>query len=153
MTGARGQSALELLEAARGRADPQVLETLWAAVPEEMRLLRFAPGTVPPQYAGAFCRDGTWRAGVDLSHLPDPMRREVAWCIFRIIGLGGTIPTPGLGMVVRGWARSSPASPGSRPSRCLRCRAKTGVSRSSTRCTGAPGGCPHPPRCATSGRC
>ena len=115
MTGARGQSALELLEAARGRADPQVLETLWAAVPEEMRLLRFAPGTVPPQYAGAFCRDGTWRAGVDLSHLPDPMRREVAWCIFRIIGLGGTIPTPGLGMVVRRLGEVIAGQPGQPP--------------------------------------
>jgi integrase len=29
------------------------------------------------------------------------MRREVAWCVFRIIELGGKIPTPGLGMVVR----------------------------------------------------
>ncbi len=101
MTGARGQSALELIEAARGRADPQALEALWAAVPEQMRLLRFAQDTVPPQYAGAFCHDGTWRAGVDLSHLPEPMRREVAWCIFRIIDLGGTIPTPGLNMLVR----------------------------------------------------
>ena len=66
-----------------------------------MRLFRFAPDTVPPQYASAFCDDGTWRAGVDLSHLPEPMRREVAWCIFWIIDLGGTIPTPGLSMLVR----------------------------------------------------
>lgn len=115
MTGARGQSALELLEAARGRADPRALEILWAAVPEQMRLLRFAPGTVPPQYAGAFCHDGTWRAGVDLSHLPDPMRREVAWCIFRIIGLGGTIPTPGLSMLVRRLGEVIAGQPGQPP--------------------------------------
>jgi hypothetical protein len=101
VTGGRGQSPLELMEGTYGRADPQAVEALWAAVPGQMRLLRFAPGTVPPQYAGAFCQDGTWQAGVDLSHLPDPMRREVAWCIFRIIELGGTIPTPGLSMLVR----------------------------------------------------
>ncbi|MDF3313732.1 hypothetical protein P3H15_53680, partial [Rhodococcus sp. T2V] len=52
-------------------------------------------------YAGAFCHDGTWRAGVDLSPLPEPMRREVAWCVFRIIELGGKIPTPSLSMLVR----------------------------------------------------
>jgi integrase len=66
-----------------------------------MRLSCFAESTVPAQYAGAFCHDGTWRAGVDLSVLPQPMRREVAWCVFRIIEMGGKIPTPGLSMVVR----------------------------------------------------
>ena len=85
----------------RARADAQAVEALWPAVPEQMRLSLFARGTAPPQYAGAFCHDGTWRAGVDLSHLPEPMRREVAWCIFRIIELGGTIPTPALSMLVR----------------------------------------------------
>ena len=118
MTGARRQSALELMEAARGRADPQALEALealWTAVPGPMRLFRFAPDTVPPQYAGAFCHDGTWRAGVDLSHLPEPMRREVAWCIFRIIDLGGTIPTPGLSMLVRRLGEVIADQPGRAP--------------------------------------
>ena len=118
MTGARRQSALELMEAARGRADPQALEALealWTAVPGPMRLSRFAPDTVPPQYAGAFCHDRTWRAGVDLSHLPEPMRREVAWCIFRIIDLGGTIPTPGLSMLVRRLGEVITDQPGRAP--------------------------------------
>jgi hypothetical protein len=115
VTGARRQSALELIEAACGRADPQALEALWTAVPEQMRLLRFAPDTVPPQYAGAFCHDGTWRAVVDLSHLPEPMRREVAWCIFRIINLGGTIPTPALSMLVRRLGEVIAGQPGRAP--------------------------------------
>jgi len=101
VTGGRAEAALDWLEAARGRCDPQALGGLWAAVPETMRLSRFAESTVPPQYAGAFCHDGTWRAGVDLSQLPEPMRREVAWCVFRIIELGGKIPTPSLSMLVR----------------------------------------------------
>jgi integrase len=90
-----------LTAAARGRRDPAALEGLWAAVPESMRLSCFAESTVPAQYAGAFCHDGTWRAGVDLSVLPQPMCREVAWCVFRIIEMGGKIPTPGLSMLVR----------------------------------------------------
>jgi integrase len=101
VTGGRGQATLNRLEAARGRCDPRALEGLWAAVPEQMRLSRFTESTVPPQYAGAFCHAGTWQAGVDLSALPEPMRREVAWCVFRIIELGGTIPVPGLSMLVR----------------------------------------------------
>jgi hypothetical protein len=101
VTGEREQAAVDWLEAARDRCDPQALGGLWAAVPEPMRLSRFAESTVPSQYAGAFCHDGTWRAGVDLSHLPELMRREVVWCVFRIIELGGKIPTPSLSMLVR----------------------------------------------------
>src|SRR6266536_1687068 len=118
-----------------------------------MRLSRFAPDTVPPQYAGAFCHDGTWRAGLDLSHLPEPMRRELAWCVFRIIEPGGTVPSPGLSMLVRRLGEVIADRPGQAPISLLGWAAGTGASRSSTRCTGEPDGCPHPPRCATSGRC
>ena len=101
MTGGRDEATIDWVEAARVRCDPQVLEDLWTAVPEPMRLSCFAESSVPPEYAGAFCHDGTWRAGVDLSQLPAPMRGELAWCVFRIIELGGKIPTPGLSMLVR----------------------------------------------------
>ena len=100
MTGGRAEAASDWVEAARGRCDARALEGLWAAVPESMRLRCFAESSVPPQYAGAFCHDGTWRTGVDLAGLPEPMRREVAWCVFRIIELGGKIPTPALSMLV-----------------------------------------------------
>jgi integrase len=99
--GGRAETALGGLEVAHGRRDRPALEGLWAAVPQGMRLSCFAESTVPAQYAGAFCHDGTFRAGVDLSVLPQPMRREVAWCVFRIIEMGGKIPTPGLSMLVR----------------------------------------------------
>ena len=101
MTGGRTKSSVDWSESSRGRRDSTALDGLWAAVPEPMRLSFFAESTVPAQYAGAFCHDGTWRAGVDLSNLPQPMRREVAWCVFRIIEMGGKIPTPGLSMLVR----------------------------------------------------
>ena len=95
MTGRPAQTTPDWVETARARCDPRALEELWAAVPEAMRLSRFAESSVPPQYAGAFCHDGTWRAGVDLSPLPEPMRREVVWCVFRVIELGGKIPIAG----------------------------------------------------------
>jgi integrase len=101
VTGRGAETAPDWVEAAQGRCDSRALDVLWAAVPEGMRLSRFAESSVPAQYAGAFCHDGTWRAGVDLSCLPEPMLREVAWCVFRIIELGGKIPTPTLSMLVR----------------------------------------------------
>jgi integrase len=101
VTGGSAQTASDWVEAARGRCDWQALAGLWAMVPEPMRLTCFAESTVPARYAGAFCHDGTWRAGVDLSALPQSMRRELAWCVFRIIELGGKIATPGLSMLVR----------------------------------------------------
>jgi len=61
VTGGRAETARDWVEAARGRCDPQALEGLWAAVPEAMRLSRFDESSVPPRYAGAFCRDGTWQ--------------------------------------------------------------------------------------------
>jgi hypothetical protein len=101
VTGGRAQAGVDWVEAARSRCAGQAVEGLWARVPQPMRLSYFAESSVPAQYAGAFCHDGTWRAGVDLSILPQPMRREVAWCVFRIIELGGKIATPGLSMLVR----------------------------------------------------
>jgi integrase len=101
VTGGRAEAAVGWLEVTRGRCDRQALPDLWAAVPEPMRLSCFAESTVPAGYAGAFCHDGPWRSGVDLSVLPEPMRQELAWCVFRIIELGGKIPTPGLSMLAR----------------------------------------------------
>jgi integrase len=101
VTGVPGPGAVDWLETARGRCDRSGLERLWSAMPEPMRLTRFAESSVPIEYAAAFCQDGTWRAGVDLSQTPQPMRRELAWSVFRIIEMGGRIPTPTLSMLVR----------------------------------------------------
>lgn len=101
MTAGRAETALERLEAARGRRGPRAPQRLWASVPESMRLSCLAESSVAPRYAGAFGHDGTWRAGVDLSCLPEPMHQEVLWWVFRIIELGGKIPTPTLSILVR----------------------------------------------------
>jgi integrase len=89
------------LETADGPWQGQIAGRLWAAIPAGMRLSRFHASTVPDQYRDAFVSSSAWRAGIDLSGLPAPMRRELAWCVFRIIDLGGKVPTPLLGMLVR----------------------------------------------------
>lgn len=140
MTGGRGQAAPDWLEAARGRCDARALEGLWAAVPEPMRLRYFAGSSVPPQYAGAFSHDGTWRAGVELAGLPEPMRREVAWCVFRIIELGGKIPTPALSMLVHRLGEVITDRPGQAPTSLLELSGREGCRGLRTRSTAAPDG-------------
>jgi integrase len=89
------------LRSARVRHHEQAAGRLWAAIPAGMRLSRFHASTVPDKYRDAFVDSSAWRAGIDLSGLPAPMRRELAWCVFRIIELGGKVPTPALGMLAR----------------------------------------------------
>ncbi|MGH3406038.1 MAG: hypothetical protein ACRDRJ_26595 [Streptosporangiaceae bacterium] len=88
-------------EAARGHEQEQLADRLWAAIPAGMQLSRFCAPDVPDQYRDAFVDSTAWRAGISFSGLPAPMRRELAWCVFRVIELGGKIPTPVLGMLAR----------------------------------------------------
>lgn len=89
------------VEEARGRCDSGAFAQLWAQVPESMRLPRLAASTVPAAHAGGFCHEGTFQAGIDLMVLPEPMRRELLWCVCRIIEVGEKVPTPALSMLVR----------------------------------------------------
>jgi hypothetical protein len=97
-----GITAEELMdgwEAAGCRHDAQILRRLWASVPPGLRLPRLSPGTVPQQYKGGFAEHGS--TAVDVSALPEPMRQEVTWCMFRIIELGGRVQLPGTAMLAR----------------------------------------------------
>jgi integrase len=99
-----GISAEELMdcwEAAGCGYDAAVLSRLWASVPPGMRLPRLSAGTVPEHYQGGFAGGGKSCPVADLSALPGPMRREVTWCMFRIIELGGRVQMPGTVMLVR----------------------------------------------------
>ena len=100
MTG-HGPAATDWVEDARGRCGSRALAGLWAQVPESMRLSRLAASTVPDRYAGGFCHDGTWRAGVDLTVLPERMRQELLWCLCRIIELGEKVSTPTWSILAR----------------------------------------------------
>jgi len=102
--GVNGITAEELMdcwEAAGSGHDAAVLSRLWASVPQGMRLPRLSPGTVPEHYRGGFAGDGKSYPVADVSALPGPMRREVTWCMFRVIELGGRVQMPGTVMLVR----------------------------------------------------
>jgi integrase len=99
-----GISAEELMdcwEAAGCGHDAAVLARLWASVPPGFRLPRLSPDTVPARYRGGFAGDGKSYPAVDVSALPEPMRQEVTWCMFRIIELGGRVQMPGTVMLAR----------------------------------------------------
>jgi hypothetical protein len=65
-----------------------------------MREPRFAAASLPPRYASAI-RHGCPGQEVDLSPLPVRMRQETAWCLSRIIEIGGTVAVPAVNMLAR----------------------------------------------------
>jgi len=68
---------------------------LWQQVPVELRLTEFSPCTLPDHPAFRWrlgCRP-EWR-GFDLGGLPEPMQRDFAYCLWRVIDSGLTITAP-----------------------------------------------------------
>jgi Phage integrase family len=76
------------------------LASLLEALPAPMRQPRFAPASLPPRYASAIRHGGPGQEA-DLSPLPARMRQEAAWCLFRIIEIGGTVAVPAVNMLAR----------------------------------------------------
>jgi hypothetical protein len=68
---------------------------LWQQVPSELRLQEFSPRTLPDHPAFRWrlgCRP-EWR-GFDLGPLPEPMQRDFAYCLWRVVDSGLTITAP-----------------------------------------------------------
>ena len=70
---------------------PAILQGLWEAIPPGMRLDCFSAGIVPEEYRGGLAHQRGRSGGIDLSPLPEAIRKELAWCIFRIIAQGGKV--------------------------------------------------------------
>ncbi|HTP19009.1 MAG TPA: tyrosine-type recombinase/integrase [Solirubrobacteraceae bacterium] len=67
----------------------------WRQVPAELRLTEFSPRTLPDHPAFRWrlgCRP-EWR-GFDLGPLPEPMQRDFAYCLWRVVDSGLTITAP-----------------------------------------------------------
>jgi integrase len=68
---------------------------LWQQVPPELRLTEFSPRTLPDHPAFRWrlgCRP-EWR-GFDLGPVPEPMQRDFAYCLWRVVESGLTITAP-----------------------------------------------------------
>lgn len=70
---------------------PGILQGLWEAIPPGMRLAYFSADIVPEEYRGGLAHQRGRSGGIDLSPLPEAIRRELAWCVFRIIAQGGKV--------------------------------------------------------------
>ncbi len=71
-----------------GLFQPEICDSLWAQVPERLRLVCFDRETTGGDSAFS------WHQGfrrLDLRRLPEPMQRELAWCIWRAIEQGAPI--------------------------------------------------------------
>src|SRR5258706_3556778 len=66
-----------------------------------MRLAYFSAGTVPQEYRGGLAHQRGRSGGIDLSPLPEAIRRELAWCVFRIIAQGGKVDVTHMRALVR----------------------------------------------------
>ena len=88
-------------------AGPGGPDGLWAQVPDGLSSPRLSPETVPEEYRSGFrhygdgTRNSRGRTPVDLSVLPEGLRKEITWCMFRIVDLGGVIGMSRAATVVR----------------------------------------------------
>jgi integrase len=88
-------------DGAAGGYRPEVLHALWESVPAGMRATCFGPDTVPGEYRGGLGEKRGRSTPLDLSALPEPIRTELAWCVFRIIDQGGRVDIGHMRMLVR----------------------------------------------------
>ncbi|HEY5840914.1 MAG TPA: site-specific integrase [Mycobacterium sp.] len=80
---------------------PEVLQALWESIPTGMRLTCFSPDTVPREYRGGLGEKRGRSTALDLSAVPEPIRTELAWCVFRIIDQGGRVDIGHMRMLAR----------------------------------------------------
>jgi integrase len=66
-----------------------------------MRLTYISRDTVPAHYRDGLGQRRGRPLGIDLSRLPEPMRTELVWCIWRIIEQGGKVDVTHMRMLSR----------------------------------------------------
>ncbi|GAA3422477.1 tyrosine-type recombinase/integrase [Streptosporangium vulgare] len=92
---------LENLRDTSGSFQGRVLDALWLAVPARFRTVELASGDLRPEDASAFSISHQRGFRLRFGQLPEPMDRELAWCCWRMVELGGRVPVGALSSLVR----------------------------------------------------
>jgi integrase len=71
---------------------PDHHQVLWQSIPSGLRTTYFTIPQIPREYVGAFRANGDRGRAIDLRMLPEPIGHELAFCVWRIIELGGLVP-------------------------------------------------------------
>ena len=74
---------------------------LWESIPPGLRTTYFTIPRIPTEYLGAFRANGDRGRAIDLRMLPEPIGHELAFCVWRIIELGGLVPYDPLDRLAR----------------------------------------------------
>jgi len=98
---------LETMRDDAGSYLPEVLDGLWAAVPEQFRTVQLLSSDLCAEDMSGFSLHTNARGfRLRFCQLPPPMDRELAWCCWRIIELGGRVTVPALQSLIR-WLAST----------------------------------------------
>jgi integrase len=99
---------------------PDALEGLWEAIPQRLRTVELNSLELPAEDMAAFTMSGnngrqrSFR--LNFVSLPAPLDREIAWCCWRIIELGGRVPVPAMQSLILWLANTSEDRPAFRSS-------------------------------------
>ena len=74
---------------------------LWESIPPGLRTMYFTIPQIPAEYLGALKANGDRGGAIDLRMLPEPIAHELAFCVWRIIELGGLVPYEPLDRLAR----------------------------------------------------
>ena len=93
---------LENLRDTSGRFRGDVLESLWAEMPDRFRTIDLASNALDTDDLTAFLTDPRGPGfRIRFGQLPADMDREMAWCCWRIAELGGRVPVGVLRSLIR----------------------------------------------------
>lgn len=87
--------------------DEATNEDLWERIPPDMRLVHYTRQAIPADHYSAFGYYHSKIGDIHLDGLPIEMQREVAFAIWRIVEIGGTVPCAPMGLLTRELAETT----------------------------------------------
>lgn len=92
---------LENMRDTSGQFQAETLDAMWSAIPARFRTVELASVGLLPEDGAAFTMSKPQKTfRLRFSQLPEPIDRELAWCCWRIVELGGRVPVGALGSLI-----------------------------------------------------